>query len=66
MHAWLQQGELKPGCILIPSCARGHEAIELARPGFAVPTIDIAPSSSSHLERELATAYVNVEVICGE
>lgn len=66
LHAWLQQGELKPGRILIPGCGRGHEAVELARRGFAVTAIDIAPSACSHLERELAAADVNGEVICGD
>ena len=66
LHRWLEQGVLKPGRILIPGCGRGHEAVELARRGFAVTAIDIAPSACAHLERELAAADVNGEVICGD
>jgi len=67
LHQWLEQGVLKPGRILIPGCGRrGHEAVELARRGFEVTAIDIAPSACAHLERELAAAQLGGEVICGD
>jgi len=63
---WLEQGMLKPCRILVPGCGRGHEAVGLARLGFDVTAIDIAPSACSHLEQELATAGVSGDVICGD
>lgn len=66
LHAWLEPGALEPCRILVPGCGRGHEVVELARRGFAVTAIDIAPSACSHVQRELAAADVNGEVICGD
>jgi SAM-dependent methyltransferase len=66
LHAWLEHGELEPCRILVPGCGRGHEAVELAKRGFAVTAIDIAPSACSYLEQELKQAGVQGEVICGD
>jgi len=67
LSQWLEQGVLlRPGRILIPGCGRGHEVVELARLGFAVTAIDIAPSACMHLEQELAAARVSAEVVCGD
>ncbi len=50
---WLEAGELLPCRILIPGCGRGHEAVELARRGFAVTALDIAPTPLAHLREAL-------------
>lgn len=63
LHGWLEQGELAPCRILIPGCGRGHEAVELARRGFAVTALDIAPAPLEHLQAELARAGVGAELV---
>lgn len=63
---WLQDGELQSGRVLIPGCGRGHEALELARRGFAVTALDIAPTALAHLETELNAAGVDAERVCAD
>jgi methyl halide transferase len=60
---WLDDGELQPGQVLIPGCGLGHEAVELARRGFQVTALDIAPSALAHLAAELQTAGVAAECV---
>jgi len=52
--------------VLIPGCGRGHEVIMLARLGFSVTAIDIAPSAVAHLKQELARAGLPAEVLLGD
>jgi len=66
LEQWLAKDMLKPCRILIPGCGRGHEVVQLARRGFSVTAIDIAPSATRHLERELAATGLNADVICGD
>lgn len=64
---WLEDGELPPGGrILIPGCGHGHEAVELARRGFQVTALDIAPSALAHLADQLAATGVTAERICAD
>jgi len=66
LDQWFSGGVLKPCRILIPGCGRGHEVVQLARRGFSVTAIDVAPSATRHLERELAVAGLKADVICGD
>lgn len=50
---WLNAGMLTPCRILIPGCGHGHEVVELARRGFAVCAVDIAPTPLARLGRRL-------------
>jgi len=63
---WIEDGALPPGRILIPGCGRGHEALELARRGFQVTALDIAPTALDHLAQELAAAGVEAERVCAD
>lgn len=56
LTSWLEHGELAPCRILIPGCGYGHEAVELARLGFEVTALDIAPAPLERLEQELKAA----------
>lgn len=49
--------------ILIPGCGHGYEVIELARMGFNVTGIDIAPTPVARMRRELAAEGVAASVI---
>ncbi|MDQ6971831.1 MAG: methyltransferase domain-containing protein [Mariprofundaceae bacterium] len=63
---WLTHTLKAPARVLIPGCGRGHEVIMLARLGFSVTAIDIAPSAVAHLKQELARAGLSAEVILGD
>lgn len=53
--AWIADGTLTEGRILVPGCGRGHEVVELARHGFEVTGIDIAPSAVRDARQALGT-----------
>lgn len=58
---------LKPGAhIVIPGCGRGHEVIELARLGYRVTAIDLAPSAIAHLQEQLDKSQLHAELIMGD
>lgn len=63
---WIEDGALPPGRVLIPGCGRGHEAVELARRGFQVTALDIAPTALEHLAEQLAAADVDAERVCAD
>ncbi|MDQ6965037.1 MAG: methyltransferase domain-containing protein [Mariprofundales bacterium] len=50
--------------ILVPGCGRGHEVIELAKSGFTVTALDIAPSATTHLSTKLAEQSLHAQLIC--
>lgn len=54
LQHWLDSGLLQPCHILIPGCGNGYEVIELAKAGFTVTAIDIAPSPIEHLTQAIA------------
>ncbi len=66
MDYWLEYELTTPARVLIPGCGRGHEVIELARRGFDVTAVDIAPSATAHLEQQLAGADLKAEVLLGD
>ncbi len=59
--AWLD-GLLKPCRIVVPGCGRGHEVVELARRGFDVVALDIAPTPVAELRRRLVREGVPATV----
>ncbi|MFQ5995751.1 MAG: methyltransferase domain-containing protein [Acidiferrobacterales bacterium] len=60
---WLTTGDLAPGRVLVPGCGRGHEVIELARRGFGVTALDIAPSPIAFLQKRLRKERLPAEVV---
>lgn len=64
LRAWLDDGTLTPGALLIPGCGRGHEAVLLAQRGFRVTALDFAPTALAHLAQELDQAGVQAELVC--
>ncbi len=65
LDVFLARG-LEPCRILIPGCGRGHEVVALARRGFDVTAIDIAPSAIRHLRRVLDDAGLVAEIVLGD
>lgn len=60
---WLEGGVLNPCSILIPGCGHGYEAVELARRGFSVCAVDIAPTPLSRLRMMLAREGLDARLI---
>ncbi len=60
---WLSAGMLTPCRILIPGCGHGHEVVELARRGFAVCAVDIAPTPLARLDRRLGEEGLEAQLI---
>jgi protein-L-isoaspartate O-methyltransferase len=54
LTAWLADGTLTPCRILVPGAGRSHEPQYLARLGFAVTTLDIAPTAVAYQRAALA------------
>ena len=50
---WTDKKILKPCRILIPGCGNGYEVIALAKQGFDVVAIDIAPTAIDNLQKAL-------------
>lgn len=66
LHEWLASGVLRPGAVLIPGCGRGHEALDLARAGFQVTALDIAPTALKLLQAQLDRAGLSAELVCAD
>ncbi len=58
---WLEH--MEPCRVLVPGCGRGYEVVELARRGFDVTAIDIAPSAIASLQSLLSREQVHARVI---
>ncbi|MBN8891509.1 MAG: methyltransferase domain-containing protein [Rhodospirillales bacterium] len=52
--AFLADGTLAPGRILVPGAGRSHEPLALARAGFQVVALDISPSAVAAQQERLA------------
>ncbi|RMD70758.1 MAG: methyltransferase domain-containing protein [Gammaproteobacteria bacterium] len=63
LAGWLESGLLTPCRILVPGCGKGYEVVELARRGFEVTAVDIAPSPLKALKSALARTGGTAEVI---
>jgi methyl halide transferase len=66
LHDWIHKGLLQPGRILIPGCGRGHEAIELAKAGFEVTALDLAPTALQWLQHQLDEANLQATLVCDD
>lgn len=60
---WLETGALSPCRILIPGCGHGHEVLELARRGFQVWGLDIAPTPLARLKVRLDQAGLTARLV---
>jgi trans-aconitate methyltransferase len=60
---WLNDGLLKPGRIVVPGCGRGHEVVLLARRGFDVIALDVAPSPVAELKQRLVDEGLSATVL---
>ncbi len=60
LAAWLAAGTLSPGRILVPGAGRGAEPLALARAGFAVSVVDVAPRSVAFQREALAGTAAEV------
>ena len=63
LHSWLIETLSPDSTILLPGCGHGHEVIDLARIGFDVTGIDIAPTPVARMRRELEAEGLNANVI---
>jgi len=66
LQHWLESGALAPCRVLVPGCGRGYEVVEMARLGFEVTAIDIAPSAVHALKRALEDEGLRARVILGD
>ena len=65
LHSFINKGVFKNAkTVLIPGCGRGYEVVELARHGFEVTALDLAPSAIEHLNQELKQAGVAAHTMC--
>ncbi|MCS6786706.1 MAG: TPMT family class I SAM-dependent methyltransferase [Thiobacillaceae bacterium] len=60
---WLDSGRLTPCRILVPGCGYGHEVVELARRGFEVWGLDIAPSPLARLRVQLDAEDLDARLV---
>lgn len=56
--------EKKHHSVLIPGCGYGHEVVELARQGYDVTGLDIAPSALNGLDESLEKQHLNASTVC--
>ena len=63
LHTWLVESLSFDSTILIPGCGHGYELIDLARLGYKVTGIDIAPTPVEHMKCELGSEDLSAEVI---
>jgi 2-polyprenyl-3-methyl-5-hydroxy-6-metoxy-1,4-benzoquinol methylase len=63
LHEWFVRMPSSGRRVLIPGCGNGYEVIELARMGFDVTGIDIAPTPIARMHRELEIEGLQAEVV---
>jgi len=63
---WLDNGDLAPCRILVPGCGYGHEVLVLARRGFEVWGLDIAPTPLRHVQARLAQERLMAHLVRGD
>jgi protein-L-isoaspartate O-methyltransferase len=63
---WLDNDLLSPCRILIPGCGNGYEVMTLAKLGFDVVAIDIAPTAIENLQAMLDKEKVTAELVLGD
>lgn len=63
LHHWLESNTLKPCRILVPGCGNGYEVLALAKAGFNVVAVDIAPSPLNKLREQLTHNKLNAKLV---
>lgn len=63
MQSWVAASLPAGASILIPGCGHGYEVIELARIGFSVTGLDIAPTPVERMRRELQAEGLVADVV---
>ncbi len=58
----IREERFAPGKLLIPGAGRGYDAIAFAQAGFAVTTVDLAPSACAAMRERAKAAGVELEV----
>jgi len=66
LNYWLDNDLLKPCRILVPGCGNGYEVLTLAKLGFDVVAIDIAPTAIENLQSMLDKKNCNAELVLGD
>ena len=66
LNYWLDNDLLKPCRILVPGCGNGYEVLTLAKLGFDVVAIDIAPTAIENLKAMLDKESLEAELVLGE
>lgn len=54
---------ITPGRILVPGCGYGHDLLELARRGFSVTGVDMAPMAVAGARARVQAAGLQAEVV---
>lgn len=64
---WFEAGDIAPSQrILIPGCGRGYEVVELAKRGFDVTALDLAPSAVAAVKQALRDANLTATLVCSD
>jgi len=63
MESWVAASLPAGASILVPGCGHGYEVIELARLGFRVTGLDIAPTPVERMRRELQAEGLAADVV---
>lgn len=63
MNSWMAASLTPESSVLIPGCGHGYEVIELARLGFQVTGLDIAPTPVARIRRELDAEGLHADVV---
>ncbi len=66
LNYWLDNNLLEPCRILIPGCGNGYEVMSLAKLGFDVVAIDIAPSAINNLQAMLDKENLTADLVLGD
>jgi len=63
LYFWLKNKLLQPCRILVPGCGNGYEVLELAKRGFEVTAIDIAPTAINNLQKMLDKNNLSAKLV---
>ena len=63
LYFWLSNKLMQPCRILVPGCGNGYEVLELAKRGFDVTAIDIAPTAINNLQKMLDKHHLSANLV---
>ena len=66
LNYWIDNNLLEPCRILIPGCGNGYEVLTLAKLGFDVVAIDIAPTAIKNLKTMLDKEKLKAKLVLGD